>query len=227
MTGNVIIQARMSSTRLSGKVMRKESGKPMIQYLIERVRLCRRIGTIIVATSKQPGDDIIADFCAVSGIACCRGSLENVASRFVDSLRAYPSGFFVRINGDSPLLDPALIDLAVGKYISGSYDLVTNVFPRSFPYGQSVEVVNTESFISAYPEMVLPEEFEHVTRFFYTHPESYTIDNIDSGGDLSGYNFCVDTEDDWSRFTSIVRGMTRDHREYHLSELIQLYEDLI
>lgn len=217
----------MSSHRLAGKVMRKENGKPMLQFLIESVMNCRKVQKIVVATSDQPDDDIIADFCSSSKIACIRGPLEDVAQRFLVSLNIFPSDYFIRINGDSPLLDSELIDLGIEKYLSGSYDLVTNVFPRTFPYGQSVEVINTESYRKLYPEMMLPEEFEHVTRFFYSHPRQYNILNFESDRDLSRYNFCVDNEEDWNRFCSLVRSMKKDHSEYHLSELVQLYEDQI
>lgn len=217
-----IIQARMSSHRLPGKVMKEVDGKPLLLFLIERVNRCVMLKNIVVATSDTMKDDAIAEFCQDLGFPCFRGPLKDVAGRFYATLNKYPSSAFVRINADSPLLDPIIIDKAVSKYQSGTYDLVTNVFPRTFPSGQSVEVIRTSVFKDTIFRFSLPLEREHITSYFYNHPDQFTIFNISSDNDYSDYHFSIDTPDDWNWFCSIISRMDKEHWYYHLHDLINM-----
>ncbi len=136
----VIIQARMSSQRLPDKVLTMVNGKPLLQYLLERLTHCSSIDQIVVATSEDKSDDPIAVFCHEYGALCFRGPLQNVAKRFYMALEKYNLDAFVRVCCDSPMLDQKLIDQGV-KLFNGEYDLVTNTLRRSYPVGQSVEVI--------------------------------------------------------------------------------------
>lgn len=220
-----IVQARMSSHRLPGKVMRQAMGKPMLQYLLERISRCTTLEMIVVATSENKEDDAIADFCQELGYLCVRGSLNDVAGRFHTVLYKHPSYAFVRINGDSPLMDPDLVDSVVRIFQSGNYDLVTNTFPRTFPTGQSVEILNSRIYLDVYRSMSLPEDKEHVTRYYYTHSEQYRILNHKSSDDYSDYHLSVDTEDDFKQFCSTLLKMEKEHWHYHLKDLIALYPE--
>ena len=162
-----IIQARMSSTRLPGKVLHKVKGKPMIQYLLESLGQCILIDRVVVATSTDDSDGPVADFCREYGIACHRGPLEDVAKRFVEALDVFGLDAFVRICGDSPLLDYRLVDRAVEIFNSGQFDMVTNVLHRTFPKGQSVEVIDSKMFKQAYPLMREDSEREHISSPVY------------------------------------------------------------
>lgn len=218
----IIVQARMSSQRLPGKVLREVGGKPMLQYTLERVALARGSDAVIVATSDEASDDPIAAFCAQRGVPCFRGSLEDVAGRFLAAADAHGFDAFVRVCGDSPLTDPAVISTAAELFRSGEYDLVTNTFPRSFPVGVSVEIIRTETFRKAHARMREDADREHVTRYYYQHPEEFRIQNITAPADYSTAQLAVDTLEDWERFTRIMQHMDRPHATYGYQEVLAI-----
>lgn len=222
MTIGIIVQARMSSTRLPGKVLRDLEGRSMLQYTLERVVLTRRADGVIVATSDEASDDPIADFCARSGTPCYRGSLQDVAGRFLMAAQHHGYDAFVRVCGDSPLTDPVVISTAVELFRGGAYDLVTNTFPRSFPVGVSVEVIRTETFQQAHTRMVEPADREHVTRYYYQHPEEFCIHNFTAPQNDGTAQLAVDTPEDWERFARIVQQMDRPHTAYNYREILDL-----
>ncbi|MDO8463204.1 MAG: glycosyltransferase family protein [bacterium] len=222
MTIGIIVQARMSSQRLPGKVLRDLGGKPMLLYTLERVALAHGVDGVIVATSDETSDDPIAAFCADKSIPCFRGSLVDVAGRFFAAADAHEFDAFVRVCGDSPLTDPAVISTAVALFRGSEYDLVTNTFPRSFPVGVSVEVVRTEPFRRAHVRMTDPLDREHVTRYYYQHPEEFRIKNFSASHDNSTAQLAVDTVEDWERFVRIVQQMERSHTAYHYEEILAM-----
>ena len=149
--------------------------------------------------------------------------MENVAKRLLDTAKYYNTDAFVRINGDSPLIDPCIINRAIQIYQNGEYDLITNVFPRSFPVGQSVEVIRTSTFEKVYKKMSRSDHFEHVTKYYYEQPNKFRIKNFNNDKDLSSYRMVVDTLEDLKRMRKIIGSMTKPHTEYSLDELIELY----
>ncbi len=217
-----IIQARMTSRRLPGKVLAEVHGRPMMQYLLERVERCAELDGVVVATSTDPSDDPIESFCAERGVDCFRGSLENVAARFYQAAQQHEVDAFVRLCADSPLLDPTLIDQAVATYRSGGVDLVSTVLARSLPPGQSVEVISVSVFGEAIGQMNRADHFEHVTSYFYTHAGEYRIKTIRGGHDGGEVDFAIDTPGDLERFRALVAAMDRPHWSYGLAELIEL-----
>lgn len=212
----------MSSRRLPGKVLEEVGGRPLLAYLLERLEHSRGSLTIVVATSLDPTDDPIASYCKEYGIRCFRGSLEDVAGRFVDLIKEYSFDAFVRISGDSPLLDQELVDKGIGLFLEGGHDLVSNVLVRTFPKGQSVEVIDAKVFIDAYPHMETRSEKEHVTPFFYKRSDKYRIRLFKSGRDYSSLQLSVDTREDMNRFRSILMSMKRPHWTYGMEDIISL-----
>ena len=227
MSGNNImgafIQARMNSRRFPGKVLYKLNGKPILQYLVESLERCALINQVIVITSTDESDNAIISFCEGHGVDSYRGPLENVAKRMLDTANHFNLKSFVRINGDSPLINCQIIKRAIRVFENGEYDLVTNTFPRSFPVGQSVEVIRTSTFDIAYGRMSSPDDFEYVTKYYYDHPQEFQINNFSNGKNLSGYRLVVDTQEDLDRMKTIIYNMTRPHTDYGLNELIELY----
>lgn len=217
-----IVQARMSSSRLPGKVLMEVAGKPLLLYLLDRLQRSERLNGIVVATSSDPSDDILVDFCRDVPVSCIRGPLEDVAGRFVLALVQNPADGFVRVCGDSPLLDHRLVDRAVGIFQGGKFDLVTNTLVRDHPDGQSVEVVRAETFLRIYQTLEDPGHFEHVTLYFYHHPERFVIHDIKAAHDYSGLNFVVDTPEDLQAFAGLLTKMDRPHWEYSLDDLVRL-----
>lgn len=218
-----IIQARMSSTRLPGKVMQPIAGIPLLQYLIERVTKLNNVDDVWVATSDRVEDEIIERQCKSLHVNCFRGSLTDVVERLAGALKAHPAEGFIRINADSPLIDPQLIDRGIELFSSGTFDLVTNVFPRTFPAGQSVEVLCTSVFLRTVEKMVAPEDREHVTRYFYRHSSDFRIRNFTHGTDLSGIQLAVDTPEDLRRLRDMVDRMEAPHWMYGLEDIVHLY----
>jgi spore coat polysaccharide biosynthesis protein SpsF len=222
MTIGAIVQARVGSRRLPGKVLREVAGKPLLCYTLERLQRCAPLGRIVVATSVEPDDDAIADLCGRLGVACHRGPLNNVARRFAQAAHRFAFTAFVRICGDSPLIDPAVVARGVELFNQGEFDLVTNVMPRTFPPGQSVEVVDTATFTAAVPLMRHPEETEHVTSVFYAGPERHRIRNFAADRHCQGTSMVVDTPRDLERFEAIIAKMTEPHWRYGVDELMEL-----
>ena len=216
----------MDSERLPGKVLHPVRGKPILEYLLERIDHCKSLDAIVVATSTDPTDDPVAGFCRERGTDCYRGSLANVASRFMDVLTHCGFDAFLRISGDSPLLDPQIVDRGVEIFLQGNFDLVTNVFPRSYPRGQSVEVVRSETYRRAFQEMRDEDELQHVTLFFYRNPQEFAIHNFAPDADYSDVHLAVDKIEDMERFASLVEGMEKSHWEYSLPEIVAMCRTL-
>ena len=164
--------------------------------------------------------------CEELGVEVCRGSLDNVAQRFLDAAQRYTFGAFVRVCADSPLLDADLVDRAVERYRECKCDIVTNVVPRTYPHGQSVEVVRTELLRATWPKMSTLEHLEHVTSFFYGHRSDFRIVNLRAPRDLSDLRLVVDTEEDWERFTRIVDRFVEPHWKYGLADVLKICESL-
>jgi spore coat polysaccharide biosynthesis protein SpsF len=216
----VAVQARMSSTRLPAKVLLPVAGRPLLGYVLERVALAGE--TVVVATSDQPDDDPVAQFASDAGVQVFRGSLPDVAGRFAALADSFGLDALVRVSGDSPLIDPALVDEAISLFGAGEVDLVTNVFPRSFPVGQSVEVLSRAALDRVLAATDDPSDREHVTRYVYAHHKDFRIQNFAHERDVSHVRHVVDTEEDLRRVEAIFAAMDRDHTSYGVDDLLRL-----
>jgi len=197
MTTLIIVQARMTSTRLPGKVLLPLAGEPMLTRLVERLRRVQRADGIVVATTSNATDDPIAALCAQLGVPCHRGSEHDVLSRYADAARLNGADVVVRITSDCPLIDPALIDQGIATYEAGDSDYVSNMLPPTWPYGMAVEVFSATALAQAHAEATQAAEREHVTPFLYWHPERYRLRNVASPVDLSHHRWTVDTPEDY------------------------------
>jgi spore coat polysaccharide biosynthesis protein SpsF len=216
-----VVQARMSSGRLPGKVLREIEGKALLGYLLERLERCAELDAIIVATSTDATDNPVVAYCQNRGTTVVRGPLNDVAARFLQAAELHRLDGFVRVSGDSPLLDPHVVDAAAERLRHGGCDLVTNVFPRTWPHGQSVEAVCTDVFVRASDQMQSAEDREHVTAFFYRHAASFRICALEPAGHPAP-DLAVDTEEDFMRVVAVIGRMTRPQWEYGLAELAEL-----
>ena len=219
---HIIIQARISSVRLAGKVLYEIKGKKLLEYIFNRLSFITD-SKIIVATSNTLDDDAIENICNENNVECYRGSLPNVSDRFLKAAKYFNADCFVRINGDSPLIDYNIINKAIDIFKENNYDLVTNTCPRSFPIGQSVEVVKTTTLKKIYKKMSTPDHFEHVTKYFYENLSDFKIKNFINNRDLSNYRLVVDTRHDFDRMKKIIYNMDKQHTEYRMDDLIKLY----
>lgn len=199
MKRSVIIQARMSSSRLPGKVLLPLAGKPALEHVVSRVQAARRVDQVVIATSSLEADNPIEDFCGRQKVFCVRGNETDVLGRYLLALREYPADLVVRITADCPLMDPFLIDslLHEAEGAAGTVDYVSNTLPpRSIPHGLDVEVFRSDALERAGREAVLPEEREHVTPYLYRHPELFHLKRADLPVDISRYRWTLDTPQD-------------------------------
>ncbi len=211
----VIIFARFDSTRLPGKALREVNGKPLLDYVRERAEMIEKNDDVVIATSDRAIDDPIALWAASRGIGCFRGSCDDVAGRALHCARHFGFEAFIRINGDSPLIDFNLLSHACRIFQANSYEIVTNVLHRSYPPGNSVEIIQTAAMARAYDCMTQPAHHEHVTSYFYEHAADFAIFNLESGNaELVGMHLAVDTPEDLQRFAWLVGRMDGGHVRY-------------
>jgi len=199
-----IIQARFSSVRLPGKILRELQGKPLLVWTVQRLRSSLRVSDVVVATSDDSSDNQTQNVCERYGIRCFRGSLYDVYDRFYAVSKLFETKSFVRISGDSPMIDPFLVDVAIEKFQSGNFDLVTNIQRRTFPKGQSVEILNSATFEKVASVISDPLDKEHVTRFFYKNPGVFRISNIESEIAREHIQLSIDTEEDLSLMEKLL-----------------------
>lgn len=177
-----VIQARSNSKRFKNKVLYKINGKPLIWYVINNVKKVKKITRLVVSTSNTKHDNELVKYLKSIRIQFFRGDLKNVAKRLLDTAIQYKKKNFIRISGDSPLINPKIINHVIEihkKKKFNGYDLITNVFPRSFPKGQSVEILKTKTLKDNLNKMKKKEE-EHVTLYFYNNSKKFMIKNYRS-----------------------------------------------
>ena len=188
----VIIQARSNSKRFKNKVLHKINKIPVIQHVIDNISKSKKVKKIIVAISKNKIDDILANYLLARKIKIYRGDLNNVAKRLYLAAKKFNAKKFLRISADSPLIDYKIIDRAINinqKY--SSYDLITNLYPRTFPKGQSVEIIKS-SIIKKNLKYMDELDKEHVTKFFYRKKFKFQIKNFQTKKKYKLKNYCVD-----------------------------------
>ena len=195
-----ILQARMSSSRLPGKVLKPLAGRPMVERQIERLRRCATLERLVVATSDDASDDVLAAFLADIGIETFRGSLHDVLGRYVGAIQALGvSGPVVRLTADCPLADPGVIDDCVLMQAELAVDYCSNGRRRTYPRGLDVEVFEAEGLLLAGREAVDPYDREHVTPFLYRYPErGFSQGELVQDRDDSPLRWTVDTPEDFA-----------------------------
>ena len=197
-----IIQARMGSTRLPGKVLLPLDGKPMLKFQIERVIKAQTIDKVVVATSNFKGDDVIFDFCASENIDCYRGSENDVLSRYYKAAIMHNAQNIIRLTADCPFSDPEIIDAVVNKLLAEKLDYAANTVPpetSTFPDGSDVEVFTLDALTKAYEGAVLPADREHVTFYFWKGKKAQTfkIGQLSQLVNDSKYRITVDYPEDY------------------------------
>ena len=193
-----VLQARMSSTRLPGKVMKPLLGEPMILRQIERLGRAGRVDRLVVATSDDATDDPLAARLRDEGVDVHRGPLNDVLARFAGAVRAFgPAAHVVRLTADCPLTDWRVIDACIDFHLDGKFDYTANDLERTFPHGLDVEVMTTAALGIAAREASAGEEREHVTPFLYRRPERFRLGSLTQAVDQSAERWTVDTQADF------------------------------
>lgn len=194
----LVIQARTSSSRFPEKVLSPLRGIPMLLWTIN---YCRKTNLpLFVLTSTDKSDDQLIGMLENNYVSYYRGSLENVVSRYLSFMKEHQVKKVVRISGDSPLINPDVILKVIAQDQElADADLTTNVFPRSFPKGQSVEVIPRKSLELLRDRNISESDIEHVTPYFYANYKEFKINNLNNTEDLSSINLSVDTKEDLLR----------------------------
>lgn len=201
-----VVQARMGSTRLPGKVLTEVAGQPMLSFLLERLRPLE-VEQLVVATTRRNEDDAVAEVAARAGAAVVRGAEVDVLSRFMAVLDVAPAEVVVRLTADCPLVDPAVVAEAIDLREGTGADYASNTLVRTFPDGLDVEVLTADSLREAAAEASDPVEREHVTPFVYRRPGRYRLVALRVPELVGDERWTVDTAGDLERIRRIVSGL--------------------
>jgi len=223
MTGVIaIIQARMGSTRLPGKVLMDLAGEPMLARVYNRVRRAKKIDDIVIATTKEREDDPLESLCSTEGWRWFRGDRDDVLDRYYRAATEVGADVIVRITSDCPLIDPAVIDRVVDGFIGEEEqpDYVSNIFPtRTYPRGLDTEAIGYGALELSWKEEVEMRYREHVTQYIQRHPHLFRIRSIASSTDLSDHRWTVDTPEDL-RFIRTIYDHFR-HDRFSSSDVLE------
>jgi spore coat polysaccharide biosynthesis protein SpsF len=192
----VIVQARMGSTRLPGKVMAEIAGKPMLLHVLERIQRAHLVNSILIATTCLQEDDSLCDWATRHGYPFYRGSQFDVLDRYYQAAFAGRADRIVRITSDCPLIDPVLIDQSIEIHEKTGADYVSDSVRPTLPLGESVEVFCFKSLARAWSNASLEYERVHVTPYFYRNPGKFTLESLGLSGDYRHYRWTVDTPED-------------------------------
>lgn len=216
-----IIQARMGSSRLPGKILRELAGKAVLQRVIERTAASGVFDEIVVATSNRDIDDITAEKASAFGATVVRGEEDDVLSRYGLAAEVSQAGAIMRITADCPLIDPDVLSNMVSRFHSGGVDVVSNAIHRSFPRGLDAELFSREALDIMLVEAQTSAEREHVTPFLYANPGRFRIISHEASADYSAYRLTLDTPEDFELLDRIYAS-TNDPDSLRLASVIEL-----
>lgn len=220
-----IIQARMGSTRLPGKMMNLIGRKTLIQHCVDQVRSSKTIDKVLVATTDQSEDDALADLVIKNNCDVFRGSSKDVLDRFYQAAKKHEADVIVRICGDCPFIDPKVIDDTVGCFLdsNGTYDYVSNVHPPSYPDGYDVEVFTFDALEHAWSTANLASQREHVTTAIWKHPENYRVGVFSHKENLSHLRIVVDEPEDLEMLSLIYAKLA--NRPVTLNNVVEVLRE--
>jgi spore coat polysaccharide biosynthesis protein SpsF len=208
MKTGIIVQARMMSTRLPGKVLKPVCGKPLLEIELERARRARTANTLIVATTNEKADDPIVALCEKLEIPYFRGSEDDVLARYYGAAREHKIDVIARVTADCPVIDPAILDAAFRMFLEQpmKYDYVSNTQTRTYPRGMDVEVFSFRALEEAHREANQTSQREHVTPFIRTQPDRYRLGMLlNPNGDESAHRWTVDVDKDFELLSLIIK----------------------
>ncbi|MDR7856912.1 glycosyltransferase family protein [Tissierella sp.] len=221
-----IIQARMGSTRLPGKVMKKVGDKTILEHVISRVGQSKLVDEIITATTTKVDDDAIVYETNRLGVKYYRGSEDDVLSRYYYAAKENKADIVVRITSDCPLIDPIIVDEIIELYKNNKYDLVTNagsdLTQRTYPRGLDTEVFSFKQLEIAYNEANKKHQREHVTPYIYEN--SNNIFYYKNDIDYSKYRWTLDTEEDFELISMVYEELYKGQHDFYLKDIIELFE---
>lgn len=220
------IEARMTSTRLPGKVLLPILGKPMLELMIERVRRAKHLDQVVVATTVNAADDAIVALAQRLGVGWYRGSEDDVLDRVLRAAQSVNADVIVELTGDCPLIDPQVIDHHVEVYAANDFDYVANVLKRTFPRGLDTQVFSTATLAQVAALTNDPHDREHVSLYIYEHPERFKLHNIESGLPERYWDlrWTVDTLQDFALIEKIYHSLYARKPDFTLHDALALFD---
>lgn len=218
------IEARMTSTRLPGKVLKLIVGRPVLELLIERLQRAEHLDEIIVATTTNETDEPIINLCKRLNVKYFRGSEEDVLKRVLDAAKSVSADLIVEITGDCPFIDPNIVDECIQVFLKGEYDYVSNTIKRSFPIGFDVQVFPVSVLEEVNTLTSNPVDHEHVSIYIYEHPERYQLKNMEADGDMfwPDLGVTLDTQEDYELICSIFEELYPQNVTFSALDIIKL-----
>ena len=224
---NIVIQARMSSSRLEGKVMLPILDEPLLYRMIERVKQIKHSVNIVVATTTEKKDYEIVQLCHDKNITFYRGDLNNLLDRHYQVGLTTGADIVIKIPSDCPLIDPEIIDKVIDFYLDNSnkYDFVSNLHPATYPDGNDVELMTFNTLEKAWKEAKKPFELEHTTPYFWDNPDKFRIGNVEweTGFDYSmSHRFTIDYEADYQFIKRVYEELYAKNPKFNLDNILDL-----
>lgn len=219
-----IIQARMGSTRLPGKILKKVNGKTLLEYQLERVQWSKLIDEIVVATTEKEQDNAIVKLCNQHGVQVYCGSENDVLSRYYEAAVQFKADVVVRLTSDCPLIDPKVIDEVIQFYLKQSeeIDYVSNALERTFPRGLDTEVFSFDVLQKTYERASLERDREHVTAYIYTNLSEFNLANLTCVQSLGSHRWTVDTEEDFELIKRILEYLYPNNPQFMMQDVLDL-----
>ena len=217
---SAIIQARIGSTRLPGKVLMKLNEDTVLSLLLKQLKHSKFLDEKIIATTNNPKDDVIEKFTTSNNIKLFRGDSDNVLDRYYQCAKRFSLTHIVRITADNPLIDPDIIDQAIKKYSTFNYDYLTNSIDRTFPNGTEVEIFSFDALEIAWKYAKKKSEREHVTPYFYNNPKKFKIHHFKQKKNQSKFRYTIDRKEDYALIVEILSRIKK--RPVRTSDIIDL-----
>lgn len=223
----IVVQARMSSTRLPGKVLKMVLDKPLLEYQIERLRRVKLADEIVIATTTNDTDEPIIELCDRLSVPYFRGSEEDVLARYHGAAKKHYADVVVRVTSDCPLIDPQAIDKVIKFYIENAdkYDYVSNCLKRTYPRGMDTEVFSLKALHEAFLEASVQPEREHVTPFIYRHLKRYCVGHVVYSENQSSHRWTVDTPEDFELIRIIIETIYPKKSDFSMEDCLNLIKN--
>jgi len=218
-----IIQARMGSTRLPGKVLKDLEGETVLARAVNRLRRSGLIDELLVATTDQPDDDAIVEECRRCSVAACRGDQDDVLDRYFRAAQLSKAEIVVRITSDCPLIDPDITDKTIAEFLKARPDYASNTLVRTYPRGLDTEAMSFDTLARAWRSARKPYEREHVTPYIYEHPEEFRILSVVGVTDYSMHRWTVDTPEDLE-FVRAVYARLKNNKQFLWKDVLNLLD---
>lgn len=219
-----IIQARMNSTRLPGKVLMKISGKTVLEHVVKRVSQSKLIDEVVVATTINKSDLTIAALCKRLKVHIFRGSENDVLNRYYQTAKKYHADNIARITSDCPLIDPAIIDKVIKKHFDAGNDYTANTILETYPDGEDVEIFKNSALVQAWENARLLSEREHVTPYIKKHKEFFKLGNIKNVINLSKKRWTLDNKEDFEFIKKVYQYLYASDHFFSMEKILKCLE---